>query len=248
VSTEPVIGLADDGPLTDLDATTGELATSLRAAFGAELGSRVWPALLTPQRAGVVLHLPEDAVQLQHSVLWRSPVPGRFELRTRKGRTVAASRGADVSFTVSAVRSGEEIARVTYVIRCPSASAPTGGDPLLPPMPVISGNGTPRGRYTVDERAVLAYADVLGAHPAVHVDAEVARRLGYPGVLVQGVRLLTEQLAAVGDPVAGEAQMWFRRPVTADAEVELREHPDGVWSHRLAPDGPPAAIARVHTH
>lgn len=92
-------------------------------------------------------------------------------------------------------------------------------------MSLEVGTELPPVRYTVTRADLAAYADASGDHNPIHLDEDVARSVGLPGVIAHGMYTLALAARAVqewaGEPGrVREIGAKFTRPVVVPAGAE----------------------------
>jgi hypothetical protein len=205
-----------------------------------------WPVLLVPELIDRRFAASENALQIYQRVEWADAVPDEpFQV----GAWVewASVRGPSVETGVGsrAVVDGRELARNLLVIRA-EGSAEAFGEREVARPPRVGGRLRQRS-FIITEEQVRQFGGLVGARYRIHDDVGYAQRLGFPNVLVQGVVLLLTQLHFAGLSAAGQAEMWFQRPVPAGSVLEVSRcgEDSNVWVLELVGSREVAAITRL---
>ena len=114
-----------------------------------------------------------------------------------------------------------------------------GEDPDDAPAGLRTGDRFPDFRATPDRYAAQRYAGASGDFTPFHLDAELARAIGLPGIILHG--LYTYGLLARGllEPFDGDPRALqslaarFRRPAVPEAELALRGRVEGADEDRI---------------
>jgi acyl dehydratase len=156
---------------------------------------------------------------------WGEPVCAGARITTVAGLDEAGERDGSqfrVFTTESRDEGGEVVCRGRYEGVVPGPRR--GGSSTAPPEPV-RGEPLPPLRVTPDRYAPVRYAGASGDFTPFHLDAEFARSLGLPGVILHGLYTYAQLARAVvagygGDPrVLGSLAARFRRPAVPEREL-----------------------------
>lgn len=227
---------------------------ALDAVVGGAVAGRGLLGLLDGGVAGVapaeVLHA-EQHVRLLAPHDWSTPVVVGAAL----GEVVRHGRGAAVEATCTiADAEGTPRQAHTSLVALPAhvdGSAARPPRAALPPRTRALGTA----RWTPGADLPARYAAASGDHNPVHLDPEVARRAGLPGVVLHGLSVLafavhTAAPHAGARPLA-EVGARFRRPVPPGvelvAEVWATTDPDTLRVRVATPDGPALRDCCVRT-
>jgi hypothetical protein len=222
-----------------------ELCRLLQCPMG-RAATIAWPVLLVPEIIDRRFAVSEKALQIYQRVEWADAVPDEpfqvgawVEWASVRGPSVEAGLGS------RAVVDGREVARNLLVIRA-EGRADAFGERQVARPPSVGGKVRQRS-FVITEEQVRHFGGLVGARYPIHDDVGYAQRLGFPNVLVQGVVLLLTQLHFAGQSFAGQAEMWFQRPVPVGSLLELSrcaENPN-VWVLELVGSREVAAITRL---
>ncbi len=100
--------------------------------------------------------------------------------------------------------------------------------------------------FHLDGQITYRYADASGDHNLIHVDPELARKVGLPGIIVHGMCLLAIAIQGAVEEIAGgelEAVkglgVRFSRPIQPGRDLVTRtwRSKDGARFESLGPDG-----------
>jgi acyl dehydratase len=100
---------------------------------------------------------------------------------------------------------------------------------LAPPVDVADGELGAEAAVTVDADQTFRYADASSDRMPIHLDAEVARQYGLPGIIVHGLCTMAMSTGALVDAVGidevervSRIAVRFSRPLTPDQRLLVR--------------------------
>ena len=92
---------------------------------------------------------------------------------------------------------------------------------------IAAGNRWPPLRFTPDRYAAQRYAGASGDFTPFHLDAELARAIGLPGIILHGLYTYGQLARGLLEPFEGDPRALqilaarFRRPAVPEAELAL---------------------------
>jgi acyl dehydratase len=215
--------------------TSGELAPPVFAVVP------IWEAMTT---AVAKVTPPEVIMRVVHGeqdmVFHRPLVPGQL-LRSRAapiGVQVRPSGTTLVVKTESRSEDGELVNEqwMTSFFRGVSEGEGAGEAPTEHKLTAeVKGTGPlSEVTYRLDEDQTFRYADASGDHMPIHLDENVARAVGLPGIIIHGLCTMAFCSRAVIDEVAGgdparlrRLAVRFSRPVLPGQEITTRFYDAG---------------------
>jgi acyl dehydratase len=111
-----------------------------------------------------------------------------------------------------------------------------GSHPTLDPTPPPLASSTTTVRRRIDPDQTYRYATASGDHSAIHLEDEVARAAGFPGIIVHGALTLAIASGAIVDEFCdgdGSRVSWLSGRFSSivrpgqDVAVRIRRHPSG---------------------
>ncbi len=195
---------------TAADALAGEVAPAVFAVVPV-FGRAAGPSVVEPSQAAA---LRGRVVHGEQWMVLHRPIVAGDQLWVRGGTIGIHAKPSGVqvvSRNETTDASGEPVNEqyITIFYRGVASSVDTGE--VAPSLKTLRGDEEgetlPPVTYTVDADQSLRYADASGDHNSIHLDAEFARSVGLPGIIVHGMCTLAFAARAVreamGAPSAG---------------------------------------------
>jgi hypothetical protein len=210
-------------------------------------GPAGWILGLLPEFVDPGLRFDRPALQVYQRVAWRTGLPPTASVSIETAWCSPARGRSEIAVATRASTPAGLASEGLLVVRL-DGEGEAYGERAMPPRPQLPDDEGARTLSVVlgiDQ--VRTFARLARTRNAVHDDPVVARRMGYPDVLVQGAVLLLTVMHYDAPTEPGSAEMWFRAPVPVGSLLRLTERPaarERLWTLRLA-NGEVAAIARI---